>query len=175
MFDAIISYLVRKAASARRAARGLALVLLPMLLAVLPAASADDVRFDRSELVVATAKAEHRFRVELAVTSEQRAQGLQHRPFLAENAGMLFIFDRPGPIGMWMLNTLIPLDMIFIAADGRIANIAERTKPKSLDTVGASGAAVGVLEVLGGTAARLGIRPGDRVVHPLLKQAGDGR
>lgn len=136
------------------------------------AAQADEIRFERSELVVATTSANHRFRVELAVTSAQRTQGLQHRPFLAENAGMLFVFDAPGPVGMWMLNTLIPLDMIFIAADGRILNIAERTKPKSLETVGSAGPAIGVLEVLGGTAARLGIRPGDRVVHPLLERAG---
>ena len=165
----------RLGAMAWRRARGFCLALLPVLLAAGPVSRADEIRFDRSELVVASAKGEHRFRVELALTPEQRAQGLQHRPFLAENAGMLFIFDQPGPIGMWMLNTLIPLDMIFIAADGRIANIAERTKPKSLDTVGSTGPAIGVLEVLGGTAARLGIRPGDRVVHPLLEQAGDGR
>ena len=66
-------------------------------------------------------------------------------------------------------------DMIFIAADGRIVTIAERTKPKSLETVGSAGPAIGVLEVLGGTAARLGIRPGDRIVHPLLERAGRSR
>lgn len=160
------------AASAARAFLGGAVVAFFACTAV---ARADEIRFERSELVVASANASHRFRVELAVTSAQRTQGLQHRPFLAENAGMLFVFDEPGPVGMWMLNTLIPLDMIFIAADGRIANIAERTKPKSLETVGSAGPAVGVLEVLGGTAARLGIRPGDRVIHPLLERAGRQR
>ncbi len=170
-----ISAASRLGAFAGRTARGLCLALWPGLLFAGPIAAADEIRFERSEIVVATATADHRFRVELALTPAQRTQGLQHRPFLAENAGMLFVFDQPGPIGMWMLNTLIPLDMIFIAADGRIANIAERAQPKSLETIGSAGPTVGVLEVLGGTAARLGIRPGDRVVHPLLERAGRGR
>ncbi|MCC7016534.1 MAG: DUF192 domain-containing protein [Rhodospirillales bacterium] len=131
-------------------------------------ASADEIRFERSALTVATARGEHRFRVELALEPAQRERGLQHRPFLAEDAGMLFVFDRPGAVDMWMLNTLIPLDMMFIAADGRIVNIAERTRPKSLDIISSAGPVLAVLEVLGGTSARLGIRPGDRVVHPLL-------
>jgi len=134
-------------------------------------ARAEPVRFERSELVVASGAAQHRFRIELAVTPEQRARGLQHRPFLAEDAGMLFVYEGPGPISMWMLNTLIPLDMIFIGADGRIVNIAERTTPKSLESILSAGPAVGVLEVLGGTAGRLGIRAGDRILHPLLGTA----
>lgn len=131
-------------------------------------ACADEIRFERSTLTVATARGEHRFRVELALEPAQRERGLQHRPFLAEDAGMLFVFDQPGAVDMWMLNTLIPLDMMFIAADGRIVNIAERTRPKSLDIIPSAGPVLAVLEVLGGTSARLGIRPGDRVVHPLL-------
>jgi uncharacterized membrane protein (UPF0127 family) len=130
---------------------------------------AAEIRFERSELTVATARGEHRFRVELARDEAQREMGLQHRPFLAEDAGMLFIFDRPETISMWMLNTLIPLDMIFIGSDGRIVNIAERTRAKSLDAIPSAGPAVAVLEVLGGTSSRLGIRPGDRVAHPLLE------
>jgi hypothetical protein len=129
---------------------------------------ADEIRFERSELTVATARGEHRFRVELALDGAQRERGLQHRPFLAEDAGMLFVFDQPGTISMWMLNTLIPLDMIFIGPDGRVVNIAERTRPKSLDAIPSAGPAIAVLEVLGGTAMRLGIRPGDWVVHPIL-------
>ena len=129
---------------------------------------ANEIRFERSELTIATARGAHRFRVELALRPEQQRQGLQHRPFLAEDAGMLFVYDQPGPISMWMLNTLIPLDMIFIGANGRIVNIAERTRPKSLVTIPSAGPALAVLEVLGGTSARLGIRPGERVIHPLL-------
>ncbi len=81
---------------------------------------------------------------------------------------MLFVYDQPGSLSMWMLNTLIPLDMIFIGANGRIVNIAERTRPKSLDVIPSAGPALAVLEVLGGTSARLGLRPGDRILHPLL-------
>ncbi len=138
-------------------------------------ARASEIRFDRSELTVISAGGEHRFRVELALDGAQRERGLQHRPFLAEDAGMLFVFDQPGTISMWMLNTLIPLDMIFIRADGLIVNIAERTRPKSLDTVLSAGPAVAVLEILGGTSSRLGIRPGDRVVHPLLTSPRERR
>ena len=132
---------------------------------------ANEIRFERSELTIATARGAHRFRVELALQPEQQSQGLQHRPFLAEDAGMLFVYDQAGTVSMWMLNTLIPLDMIFIGADGRIVNIAERTRPKSLETIPSAGPALAVLEVLGGTSARLGIRPGDRVIHPLLERA----
>ena len=151
----------------RRAAMGsiaavLAVTFLP------PVSRADEIRFERSELTIATARGEHRFRVELALWPNQQAMGLQHRPFLAEDAGMLFVYDQPGSLSMWMLNTLIPLDMIFIGANGRIVNIAERTRPKSLDVIPSAGPALAVLEVLGGTSARLGLRPGDRILHPLL-------
>ena len=140
-----------------------------LLLAVVPWESrASDIRFERSELTVKTARGEHRFRVELALQRDQQAWGLQHRPFLAEDAGMLFVYDRDAPISMWMLNTLIPLDMIFIDANGRIVNIAERTRPKSLETIPSAGPVRAVLEVLGGTSQRLGIGPGDRILHPLL-------
>ena len=152
-------------------ARATALAFAAVTLAALsPEARANEIRFERSELTIATAKGEHRFRVELALEQDQRQQGLQHRPFLAEDAGMLFVFDSVAPINMWMLNTLIPLDMIFIGANGRIVNIAERTRPKSLETIPSAGPALAVLEVLGGTSTRLGIRPGDRVIHPLLER-----
>ncbi len=153
----------------------LAFAALLTLAAFVQDARADEIRFERSVLTVATTRGEHRFRIELALEPAQRERGLQHRPFLAEDAGMLFVFDQPGTVNMWMLNTLIPLDMIFIAADGRIVNIAERTRPKSLDVIPSAGPALAVLEVLGGTSARLGIRPGDRVIHPLLERAGERR
>jgi uncharacterized protein len=151
----------------RRTAMGLAAAVLALTFSA-PAARAEDIRFERSELTIATARGEHRFRVELALRPIEQTQGLQHRPFLAEDAGMLFVYERPGNLSMWMLNTLIPLDMIFIGANGRIVNIAERTRPKSLEIIPSAGPVVAVLEVLGGTSARLGLRPGDRIIHPLL-------
>jgi hypothetical protein len=136
---------------------------------VVPApADEGTVRFERSEAVVLTRQGPVRFEVELATTPKQREQGLQHRQHLRAYEGMLFVFDDVAPVYMWMKNTMIPLDMIFVAADGRIINIVERTTPLSLATVPSAGPAKGVLEVVGGTARRFGIRSGDRIVHPLL-------
>ena len=123
--------------------------------------------FERDSLTIETAGgARHVFQVELAVTPGQQAQGLMHRRRLAADAGMLFIYRAERPISMWMKNTLIPLDMLFLARDGRILRIVERTVPLSLETIESKRAAKGVLEVNAGTAARLGIAVGDRVRHP---------
>ncbi|MGH6931507.1 MAG: DUF192 domain-containing protein [Dongiaceae bacterium] len=122
--------------------------------------------FERGELTIDGASGKHRFDIELAVSAEQRAQGLMFRERLPADAGMLFVYAEDQTITMWTKNTLIPLDMIFIARDGRIVRIAERTVPGSLATVGSGEQARAVLEVNGGTAAHLGIQPGDRVIHP---------
>ena len=123
-------------------------------------------RFERDVLSIETADGQrHRLEVELALTGEQHAQGLMYRRSLAEDAGMLFLYGGVGVLSMWMKNTPVPLDMMFIAPDGRIVDIAERTVPYSLETVSSRFAASAVLEVNGGTVARLGIQPGDRVLH----------
>ncbi|MCH8038502.1 MAG: DUF192 domain-containing protein [Proteobacteria bacterium] len=122
--------------------------------------------FERDVLAIETADgSRHRFEVELALDGERRAQGLMYRRSLADDAGMLFLYDRERPVAMWMRNTFIPLDMLFIAGDGRIVRIAERTVPQSLETISSGRPVIGVLEVNGGTAARLGIQPGDRVLY----------
>ncbi|MEO5375288.1 MAG: DUF192 domain-containing protein [Alphaproteobacteria bacterium] len=122
-------------------------------------------------LVIRTAAgASHPFRVEVVASPEDRARGLMYRPGLAADAGMLFDFGEVQPVAMWMKNTLIPLDMLFIAADGRVVSIAERTVPHSLEPVGPAEPVRSVLEVPGGTAARLGIRAGDRIEHPLFSR-----
>jgi len=108
------------------------------------------------------------FTVELAQTPEEESLGLMNRRSLAPDAGMLFDFGAERPIAMWMKNTLIPLDMIFISAQGRITGIAERTVPLSLETIGSPGSIKAVLEVNGGTAERLHIHTGDRVAHPIF-------
>ena len=145
--------------------RVLALVL--MLLA--GPALAQPVTYPKDTLTVETASgAKHRFNVELATSPQQIAQGLMYRRQMAPDAGMLFIFERPDPATFWMKNTFIPLDMIFIGVDGRIMNIAERTIPQTETPVPASGPTRAVLEVNGGTSARLGIKPGDRVRHSSL-------
>ncbi|MCH7550748.1 MAG: DUF192 domain-containing protein [Proteobacteria bacterium] len=111
----------------------------------------------------------HRFRVEIVSTPADRSQGLQGRRQLDPDAGMLFDFGVALPVTMWMKNTYIALDMIFIAADGRIANIARATTPESLAVIESSGPVRAVLEVPAGTAARLGIKPGDKVEHGIFR------
>ena len=143
--------------------------LLSLVLAVVllwgPAAAA--VEFPEGQLTIATAGgARHAFRIEIAVTPAQRAQGLMFRTELAPNAGMLFIYESEGQVAMWMKNTFVSLDMLFISRRGEILRIAERTVPHSTATIPSGQPAKGVLEVPAGTAARLGIAPGDRVLHP---------
>ncbi len=128
--------------------------------------------FETSRLVIVSESGRHEFKVELAVTPEQRAQGLMYRRSMAADAGMLFDYSRrPGRASMWMKNTFIPLDMLFIKADGEIESIAARTVPHSLESISSRGPVRAVLELNGGTAERLGIKPGDRVEHRLFGTA----
>src|SRR4030081_3587279 len=108
------------------------------------------------------------FSVEMATTEEEKTTGLMYRKELADGKGMLFDFSPEQQISMWMKNTYIPLDMIFIQADGRILRIAENTEPMSTKIISSGGLAKGVLEVIAGTAQKYGIAPGDRVAHPLF-------
>jgi uncharacterized protein len=108
------------------------------------------------------------FSVEMATTEEEKQTGLMWRKELADGKGMLFDFSPEQQISMWMKNTYIPLDMIFIRADGRILRIAENTEPLSTKIISSGGIAKGVLEVIAGTAQKYGIQPGDRVAHPLF-------
>ncbi|MBX9710282.1 MAG: DUF192 domain-containing protein [Xanthobacteraceae bacterium] len=108
------------------------------------------------------------FSIEMATTDEERMKGLMYRKSLPEGRGMLFDFSPEQDVQMWMKNTYIPLDMIFIRADGSILSIAENTTPLSEKIISSGGLAKGVLEVIGGTARKYGIVPGDRVAHPLF-------
>ena len=122
-------------------------------------------------LTIATADDAVMFTVEIADTEELRARGLMFRQRLPEDRGMLFDFGSPRPVSMWMKNTYIPLDMLFIRPDGSIAYIAENTVPKSLDAVGVSEPVLGVLELAAGTTRKHGIRAGDTVYHRLFSNA----
>lgn len=108
------------------------------------------------------------FSVEMATTDEEKTTGLMYRKELADGKGMLFDFSPEQQVSMWMKNTYIPLDMIFIRADGRILRIAENTEPLSTKIIPSGGPTRGVLEVIAGTAKKYGIEPGDRVAHPLF-------
>ena len=128
----------------------------------------DEVAFGRGEVVIETRAGARRFTVEIARTTDQRRRGLMYRTELARDGGMLFVFDRPGVVRMWMKDTLIPLDMLFLARDGRVVRVVERAVPGSLRTISSGEAVAAVLELNGGTASRLEIAPGDRVIHPAL-------
>ena len=106
--------------------------------------------------------------VELADTGEERAIGLMFRRDLGPDRGMLFDYRRTQPVAMWMKNTYLPLDMLFIADDGRVVTIGEDSVPGSLDTIASAGPVRAVLEINAGTVARLGIAPADRVIHRIF-------
>ena len=149
--------------------RSKALVISGLLLLFCAVPSfGEDGGFETSRLVVASAGGRHVFTVELAVSAAQRSQGLQNRRRLASDAGMLFDFEAAQPIFFWMKNTYLPLDIMFIADDGRIINIARDTTPLSPAKITSSGPARAVLEVNAGTAKRLGIEAGDSVEHPIF-------
>jgi uncharacterized membrane protein (UPF0127 family) len=118
---------------------------------------------DLQTLEIASKTGVHAFQVEMAVTSEEKERGLMYRRELPDGHGMLFDFMVDQPVAFWMKNTYIPLDMIFIRADGRILRIAENAEPLSEKNIPSGGAVRAVLEVIGGTAKKLGIAPGDRV------------
>jgi uncharacterized membrane protein (UPF0127 family) len=138
-----------------------ALALVALFAAPLAAA-------DQNTLEIVTRNGVHVFTVEIAANDADRQKGLMFRKELPEGRGMLFDFQRDQDVSMWMRNTLIPLDMLFINADGRIRRIAENTEPLSERTIPSGGPVRGVLEVIGGTTRKLGIAPGDRVAHPIF-------
>ena len=132
------------------------------------AVSQSIITFKKSKLKIITLKGESEFDVELAVSERQQSQGLMYRRAMAINAGMLFDYGVPRHIQMWMKNTYIPLDMIFIDRQGKILNIVERTIPHSEAIVASKGPARAVLELNSGMASRLGARIGDTVIHSIF-------
>ena len=123
----------------------------------------------RSEpLTVETHHGIRHFRVEIADTDASRERGLMYRKSLGADRGMLFDFKTPQPVAFWMRNTLIPLDMIFIAKDGRIISIARNAAPHSEIPIPSGGEVLGVLEIRGGRAAEIGIEPSDYVVERIF-------
>jgi uncharacterized protein len=149
------------------------LIFLVLLLVALPAAivRAQLQSFPTASLAIVTTSGTHKFTVEVATTPAQQEQGLMFRQHLAPNAGMIFDLGRPQTTSFWMKNTWIPLDMLFVNATGRIINIHERAVPRSLEPIASAGPVRAVIELNGGTAARLGIKPGDRVIFPIFGNA----
>ena len=142
----------------------IAAALAFVFLAAAPAAA--DAALEK--LVIVTAQGPKSFDVEVMRTDEERARGLMQRRYLPEDRGMLFDFKKEGPVMMWMKDTFIPLDMVFIRKDGTVARIAEMTEPHSLRTIPSGKDVLAVLEINGGISAKLGIKAGDKVRHALF-------
>jgi len=148
--------------------RQFVVTLIIVMTAFMPA-RADTSGVAESPLAVVTAGGQrHDFTVELADTTAKQARGLMFRESLAAERGMLFDYQPPIPVTMWMKNTLIPLDMLFVGASGVITRIVADTVPFSLAQIESGGPVRAVIELNAGTARRLGIAPGDRVVHPMF-------
>lgn len=142
-----------------------------MALLAFSAVASAQLRFDTQPLTIVTASGErHDFSVELALDPDQREQGLMYRKTMAPDAGMLFDFGEARAISMWMRNTLIPLDMVFIDDAGTITHIHEQAKPLSEAIISSQGPVKYVLELNGGEASRREIHKGDKV---LSKQIGN--
>jgi uncharacterized membrane protein (UPF0127 family) len=141
------------------------LALAALLLGLAGQAASADLK----TLEITSKTGVHAFSVEVADTEEQRQRGLMFRRELPEGTGMLFDFKREQDVSFWMQNTYVPLDMIFIRRDGRIVRIAENTEPLSTKLVPSGGRVLAVLEVIAGTARKLGIAPGDVVAHPIFR------
>lgn len=135
-----------------------------------PAALAE---LETSSLTIESANGTHAFTVEIADDPEEITTGLMNRESMDADAGMLFDFGQPREAAMWMKNTLIPLDMLFMDPSGKVIAIARQTVPGSLRTVSPGVPVKSVLELNGGRAAELGIEPGDEVVHPIFGNTGE--
>jgi uncharacterized membrane protein (UPF0127 family) len=120
---------------------------------------------EAAPLIIHAGGSAYKFEVELATTPAEREQGLMFRKSMAPNAGMLFLYPGEQPVAFWMKNTLIPLDMLFLKADGSIVQIAHNALPLDETPIPSNQPVKAVLEVNGGTAAALGIKEGDRVEY----------
>ena len=136
-----------------------------------PAAAQEQVIFDRTELAIVTAGgARHQFKADWAKTWPQKQHGLMFRKQLPLDHGMLLDYDPPQPASIWMRNTLIPLDILFIRADGTIESIFNGAKPRDETPMPSKGDVRAVLELNAGVTRLLGIQPGDKVEHPIFKK-----
>jgi uncharacterized membrane protein (UPF0127 family) len=145
-----------------------ALLLALASLVIASPALARGLKVERLDVVTRTGV--HRFKVEVADTEPTRMRGLMFRTSMAADRGMLFDFKQVAGVSFWMRNTLIPLDMIFIAPDGRVVSIARNAIPRDETPIPSGGAVLGVLEVRGGRAAEIGAMPGDVIRHRIFRR-----
>lgn len=146
-----------------------ALFLFGLAVVMLASVSPIEAKMREDRLSLITKSGEVVIDVEVAQTEPERALGLMFRTELADRKGMLFPYPHPDELTMWMRNTYIPLDMVFIRADGVVHRIERRTEPLSDRVISSNGPVTAVLELAGGAAERLGLEPGDHVRHPHFK------
>jgi uncharacterized membrane protein (UPF0127 family) len=139
-----------------------------MFAAVAARAQPADVQFKRSSLTIVAGRHDLKFEVDLATNDAERSRGLMFRKQLGAYEGMLFDFFQEMQVSFWMKNTLIPLDMVFIAGDGTVKHVHANAVPLSTDAIPSLYPVRAVLEINGGSAALLGIKPGDRVKHAIF-------
>lgn len=128
-----------------------------------------EAKLRNDKLVLKTSAGEHTIAIEIAETEEDKALGLMYRTSLAPLTGMLFPYPRAQELTMWMRNTYISLDMVFIRPDGIVHRVEARTEPLSERIIGSNGPVSAVLELVAGEAGRLGVKPGDVVLHEMFK------
>ncbi len=146
-------------------------LVLAVVLALVPAGPRAQEPARLEPVVIETSQGRFTFTAEIADTPELRRRGLMFRHNLPEDRAMLFDWGQVKPVSMWMRNTHVSLDMIFIAPDGRVVKVAERTEPLSETTISSGAPVAAVLEVVAGTAERIGLEPGDRVRHSMFGNA----
>lgn len=154
---------------------GLALLTFAACAPTAPAQAPEPVAAAATEavlepLTVVTDRGRTLFQVEIADTEAERSRGLMFRSSLADDRGMLFDFQPARPVSFWMKNTWIPLDIIFLDVKGRVLNIARETTPYSEAPIPSEGTARAVLEIRGGRAEELGLKPGDLIVHRIFRR-----
>jgi len=158
-------------------ARHLVALVALLIAAQLSADTTDTAQLDRvfprSTMQIATSNARlHTFKTWIADTDQRRARGLMFVKSMADDEAMLFIYPEQIRASMWMKNTFIPLDMLFVAADGKVMHVVENTEPQSLKTIESTTEVIAVIELKGGTASKLHIAKGSRVMHAAF---GSGR
>ena len=162
-------WLVMRMAAALRLTCAALLCLTLLGLSFSPAALAQNApEVGLESLVIVTATGSHTFSVEVMRTDEERAKGLMFRRFMPKDRGMLFDFKREDNVAMWMKNTYLPLDMVFISRAGIVVNVAQNTEPLSERIIPSGAPTYAVLEVNAGTAKAIGLKSGDRVQHSLF-------
>jgi uncharacterized membrane protein (UPF0127 family) len=148
-------------------AGGVALALAPSRAMAQAAPAAGETALE--PLSIVTASGPHKFSVEVMRDDNQRARGLMYRRSMPKDRGMLFDFKREEPVSMWMKNTYLPLDMVFIDRSGRVVNVAENAEPLSERIIPSGAPVLAVLELNAGVAREIGLKVGDRLQHPLFK------